>query len=408
MKRLALLLLLLAFPAHADKVVLADGAAPITGSDPQVARTRALDEAFRRATSLLAQSLGDSQKIAAKDALFQKEILRRARTYVVRFKVKSEGTEGMDYRVKIEALLSEQKLGADLELHGFARAQAPPPPPPPPDRPPPTPSGGRPPLTLVLVTSDGDRTFATFGRGEGGPGPAAGVLQKLVEGLGFSVKLPAGVDLPVAIGEGGNAPIDDAQATAAARAVGAGGTLHGVVRIKDGGAIRGTPLVGAEVELALAALDVAGGTRLWEGRISAAGFGPDLAAASAAALHQAEVQLARQLGPRLAVHWPPVRKGPAGGVEVLFRGVNRWPALEAAARALAAVPGVKQVTARRFAPTEVTLLCEGGAAPRALADALGALTAAGTRFVPQSAGGAVTVDLVDAPPPDPVIMDGTQ
>ena len=195
------------------------------------------------------------------------------------------------------------------------------------------------------------------------------------------------------------------------RGVSAGGAVYGTAQLKDGGRIRGTAFVGVDVELALAAIDSMEGTRLWEGRVLASGYGADPQAATAAALRAAEGKLIRQLGPRLATHWPPVRKstGSVAGVEVVFRCVSRWPALEAAMRALATVPGIKQVTARRFAPTEVTLLCEGSAAPRAIADALATLSVAGSRFVAKSSAGQVNVDVVDAPPADPLPpVDGSR
>jgi hypothetical protein len=401
---LAVLSFLLAGVAHADKVVNADGVAVVQAGDEKDARTRALDEAFRRATAQLAHSIGDPRAIAGKDAVFQREILRRARTYVVRFKVRSEGPSDAGYKVQIEALLSEAKLGADLELHGLARAAAVAPPTPTPAPPAPAPAGARPPLALVLLTSDGTTTWATFGKSSEGPGPASPTLVKTLEGLGYTVRLPAGVEVPVIQGESGSMLLDDAQVAAATSGVSAGGALYGTAQLKDGGRIRGTAFVGVDVELALAAIDSLQGTRLWEGRVVVSGYGADPEAATAAALRAAEGKLTRQLGPRLATHWPPVRKtsGAISGVEVVFRGVTRWPALDAAMRTLATVPGVKQVTARRFAPTEVTLLCEGSAAPRAVADALATLSVAGSRFVAKSGGGQVNVDVVDAPPADPL------
>jgi hypothetical protein len=386
--KLALALLLVSAVAHADLAVQARGSATVTGGDTAGARARALDDALRQAVDQAVAATVESGARAAGADVIKKRILRQAREYVPQFKVAQEGVDANVYAVQIEATVDDGKLVK--ALHGLG-VGAPPPPGPAaePAEPPATP---RPSLALLVVATDGATTWATFGRAGGDGGPVAAALARELGARGFKVARTAGLEVPVAGAEGGGLPLDARQAAAVARAAGAGGAVVAAGRLSDGGRIRGTRDVGAELALDLEIDDVAA-TRVGTAKVEAAGFGADPSAAQAAAARSGAVRAGRALGARLDGHWPEEMARGGGGVRVHVRGVGRGTDAEAVGRALAGVPGVQSVAPSAYARREVTLLVRGGAAARALADAAGQVAFPDLQVAARAAGGEVTVDL---------------
>jgi hypothetical protein len=404
---LAFVLGLLGPAARADVTARARGSATITGGDSAAARTRALDDAVRQAVDqTIAASLDPKARDAAAAEAIKKRVLRRARAYVPQLRVTSEGADEGVYAVEIEATVNDQQLAADLRALGVGV-----PPPvgtPVPDEPTGPPPRARPPLALLAVTRAGEQTWATFGRSGADGGPVAAALGRELGARGFKVARTAGLEVPVAPGgEGGaGAPLDVGQAQALARAAGAGGALVAAAELRDGGRIRGTRQVGAECRLTVRADDVNGG-RLAEASADGAGFGLDAAAATAAAARDAAVRVGRELGRRLDARWPEETAAPAGrGVLVRLRGVLRWADVDALARALGAVPGVRQVLVSRYARREVALLVTGGASPRALADAAGQVALADQHIAARAGAGEVSVELTGSGRPAPAATEG--
>src|SRR5687767_13028407 len=86
-------------PAAAETVVEAFGTATVGAADPAAARTRALDDAFRQAVDQAVVSLVDPAVREKNAELIKKRILRRSRSYVTKFKVRTEGEDDGAYHV---------------------------------------------------------------------------------------------------------------------------------------------------------------------------------------------------------------------------------------------------------------------------------------------------------------------
>jgi hypothetical protein len=400
----ALALLFVGAVAHADMTVQARGSAPVTGGDAAGARARALDDALRQAVDqAVAATVEPAARAAGADAI-KKRILRRARAYVPQFKVAEEGVTDNVYAVQIEATVADGQLASDLRALGVG-APAPPAgpgpaaPAPEPQQPPPA---ARPALALLVVTGAGARTWSSFGKAGDDGGPVAAALARELGARGFKVARTAGLEVPVTLEAAARPPLDARQAAALTRAAGAGGALVGTARFQDGGRIRGTRDVGAELDLDLE-LDDVGTGRVGSANVQAAGYGVDAAAAEVAAARAAAIRAGRALAPRLEAHWPEEGSGSAHGVLVRVRGAGRSADVDAIARALAGVPGVQAVAPARFARREVTLLVRGGAAARALAEAAGQVVVPDLQVAARAAGAEVSVDLAgDSGRPPPI------
>ncbi len=402
MKKLVSIVLLVSLAAagaaRADLPVQARGSATISGGDVAAAKARALDDALRQAVDQAAATLLTPEQRQGAAELIKKRILRRARAYVLRYQVASEGEAGGVYSVTLDTTIADGPLGKDVRA---LVAPAPGPNVVPEER------AGRPPLALLAVTREGDQTWATFGRGSGDGGPAAVALGRELEARGFQIAPTAGLEVPVG-GEGeAGLPLTTAQAAAIARQAGAGGAVVAGVLVKDGGRIRGTRRAGAEVAMRLRLDDAVAASRVAEAEIAAAGHGVDPGAAAADAGRAAALLAGRALGQRLESHWPPA-EGPTSveGILVRLRGVARGPDVAIFARALAGGPGVRSVVLQRLARHEVTLLVRGRAQPRALAALAAGTVVPGSRVTSTRAGDAdVEVELSVDPlrPAEPTI-----
>jgi hypothetical protein len=135
-----------------------------------------------------------------------------------------------------------------------------------------------------------------------------------------------------------------------------------------------------------------------DGRVSAAGdaerggYAPSAGDAAVAAARAAVVEAARGLEPALAQRWSS-DAGPAGGVSVRVRGVERWAEYLALTRALAALPGVAAVEPRRFVRGQIDLVLRTASAASQLAGHLQRVPPAGLRVGVRATGDTLEIDL---------------
>lgn len=345
------------------------GSATIAGGDAEKAKQAAYADAFRQAVSqtLAAILLPEAREQHAE--VIRKRILRQARTFVTKFAVLEEGEDAGAYHVHIRATVDVAALEAELRRLKILTSGAEP-------VPTPTPAPVRPTVGVLIVAPEE---------------VAAPVRAALADGLAHELAVRG---FQVAKLEGAFTPVDDDDAIRRARAAGAAAVVVASAEVRDGGRIRATRSVGAELDMAVRVVDdttAAGPTRLHEARVAAGGFGADPGAAGAAAAQAGAGRAGRAFGPALAARWPDAPAGP-GGTLIVVRGVTRWQELAALVKALAATPGVERVVARALASREVTLVAVGVATTGALVDAA-ARTGAAAR---QSGTGPVEVTL--APP----------
>lgn len=376
MKRLVSVLFLLAYPVWADTSIAALGSAPLSGGDALAARGRALDDAFRQAVEQSLQTFVDAPTRARLGDMVQKRILRRAKSYVSQFKILSEGESEGVYHLQIEAMVADGRLKADVRALG---AQGPATEP---ETPPPA-SARRPKLAFLARATGGEQSAATYGPA-GELGPAIPPLIKEIEAQGFELVYAPGLAAPSA-SEG--IPLDSSAAIAIAQKLGAGGAVTAGIQWKDAGRIRGTRWVGAEAAVSLRVDDVSG--RVGEVSATGAGFGETLAQAVAAAVRDASQRIGRELGPRLAAHWPDEGPRSKEGIDVHLRGASKWPDVESARKGLLGAPGVRRVVVAGLGRREVRLHVSGAVSAKGLAEAL----ATDPRVVVKASGREVNAEI---------------
>lgn len=401
---LVLVLAALAGTARAELPVTARGSATVTGGDLITAKGRALDDALRQAVDQAVAGMIPADQREALADLVKKRILRRARSYVVRYKVTAEGENDGVYSTTVDAVLADGPLGNDvraLSAPPLAAVKVDG------NTPAPAPRVERPALAVLAVARSGDQVWASFGRGAASAGPVAPALERELGARGFKVVSAAGLEVPVATEGEEGLPLAPEQSKEIARKAKAGGALVAAALIKDGDRIRGTRRVGAEIELRVRLDDAGDGGKVAEGQVSAAGHGADASEAAAAAGREAATLVGRLLGKRLESHWPSDLGGSGGGsadgILVHLRGVTRGPDVDAFVRALAGGPGVKQVLLMRLARREVTLLVRGPGSARPVADVVGATALPGARVSAKAAGDEVDVEVATEPTRPPPV-----
>jgi hypothetical protein len=193
----------------------------------------------------------------------------------------------------------------------------------------------------------------------------------------------------------GTQPCDAASVAGVLRAGGASAALTSEVQVTPGGDIRGTTFVGATARANVKLVEP-------DGRVSAAGdaerggYAPNAGDAATAAARAATVEAARGIDSALAQRWPSdggAGVGPAGGVTVRVRGVERWAEYQAVTRALGALPGVAAVEPRRFVRGEIDLVVRTASAASQLAGHLTRVPPQGVRIGVRAVGDAVEIDV---------------
>jgi len=389
----------IAAPARAEDVATyqADGAADAAAAD---ARTRALDVAFAAATRLaLADLVAPADAQARRDEL-ERQVVSRARLWVASFKVVNQLNEGGRLRLTAAVKVDRDKLRAKLAELGVAVA------PPAPAAPH---SRGATVLLRVTTASGGG---ATFGAGSSTEIPGAADLAAALEAAGLAVvPPPASTPAPRPAGEGGELPIDDAGARAAAAGSGAELAIVVSASVDGSGAVRASRRAGA-LARAHARLIGADGAVLGDAAAMTGAHADSEPAAINAAIGRAAAQAvtaalpAGTVGP-VAAPPPPAPPPPltadAGEILVRLTGAGSWGVVAALRQQLASTAGVQRVVVRRLSAGEVVLAAITGQRADRIAAAV--RTTPGARFR-IAVKDAVVDAVLEAAPPAPAPAPG--
>lgn len=373
-----------AAPAAAQtEAVEVAGSAPASDADP---RARALDAAFARAVERSVDAVVAPGARGAHDGVIRERVIRRARSFVAKYRVISEGEDGDVYRVRVAAWINAAALRETLTEAGVPLA----------DPGAPAAAGERPRLVvLVHVDAAGERQ-ATFGLTATDGGPFADALRRELRELGFELVDAGGVEIEIGA-TGQRLPVGDAAAVELARRVGAGGVVIVGARVAPDGRIRGTRLVGARGMAAVRVVDAADGSVVATADVESATYGAADDEAVRRAAGELGANAGRGVGRDLTRRWP----APAAaerGVLVIVRGAPGWAAVHEVWHALRAAPGVELVAPRRFEPGAVSLLAVTGLDASRLARALDGARFRDARVRVTTGRNMVFVDVTALPP----------
>jgi hypothetical protein len=102
-------------PAHAQKIVQAQGTAAIQNGFVDIARDRAISDAQRRVVEQAVGVMITNETIVENFQVLSDKILSQSRGYIQSYDMISEGREGDIYKVTIQAKVSMGQLKNDLE-----------------------------------------------------------------------------------------------------------------------------------------------------------------------------------------------------------------------------------------------------------------------------------------------------
>ena len=221
---LVMLLLLAPALAHAEDVASyqAEGDADASGADPRVV---ALDEAFGRAIGQALADVLDAPTRKTHKATLDKEIVARARLWVVGFKVEKEDLVDGRKQLSVAVRVDRDKMRDRLEQLSIAGGGGDPA----------APVAARTTVILLRVNETGG-TRASFGASAEKEVPGLGVLASSLRGSGLTVK--RAITTGPAPKAGGELPLEDDEAEAIAAdskaeiAVIAGVTVSAAVSIR--------------------------------------------------------------------------------------------------------------------------------------------------------------------------------
>lgn len=355
--RASLILFALALPAVAsaqEPMFEALGQAPIVAGDRVRARDRALDEALRQAVEQATATVLEPAELVARASYLKLQIYPRAKSYVTTYRILDEGEQPPGtFQVHLSAAVATARLARDLSSGGATPIAA-----------------GHKPRAVVCANVQGDGAEANAA--------AEKALRELLTARNVD-------PMP------GPQPCDPSSAAGVARSGTAQAALTAEVQVTPGGDVRGTTLVGAAARATVKLVEP-------DGRVSAAGdaerggYAPSPGDAATMAARAAVVEAARTIDPALAQRWS-AQAGPAGGVAVRVRGVERWAEYQALTRALASLPGVAAVEPRRFVRGEIDLVVHTASAASQLAGHLSRVPPAGMRVGVRAVGDAVEIDV---------------
>ncbi len=370
--------------AAAEPVVEVDAVGEASGGGDDL-RTRAIDDGFARALEqLLGDELGVARLREHRDSL-RRHIVRRARLYVVSFRVLDQEAGEGTMRVELRARLDVGKLRAalaELDLGESAR-QAPR-------------TRARPKVVVLLHATSGGATSATFGIGGGDGGVAGKSFVAALTDLGFDVVSAAGKPAPVVRRAGGRLPVDAEGAVALAREVGAGGAFVVGIEIREDGTVRGTLLHGAvgQGEVRVYAGD---GTEVSHAEVEGAGYAAAAADALSGAARAVAERAVGAIGDRVTRYWPAPRRLDDASA-VVIRGVRRWATVEAIMAALRSSREVTEVVPSGLGPDQIGLAVATSLAPSRLAALIGSARPEGVTLTARERGKTVEVGVVEAAP----------
>lgn len=333
-------------PATAEDVASyeVEGEADAVAGDPRVA---ALDEAFARATTLALGELLDAETRKANKPAIDRELVGRARLWVIRFAVTKDHTNDGRRQLTVVVRVDRDKMRGRLDELGIANA----------------PPGAAPQPTsraiILMRISERDRTRASFGTSGTSELPGMAALAASLRKAGLSVKrapttgtVRATGELPVTDDEA-DAIISDAKVEAAAIVgvkIGEPVAVHGV----DATAA----LVTAELKMVGRAVPAGRATAVTAAR----GDDPSVVAA---AIDRAVIDAASdviagapsgpKLGPAPGYQGDDTPFNEPGVVLVRIPAKTPFPLVSAELKYLAGAKGVSSATLRRVSPAGYVL-----------------------------------------------------
>ncbi len=358
-----LFLALVALPARAQEPYFeALGQAPVVAGDRVRARERALDEALKQAIEQGVATVLTPDELVARSSQLKLRVYPRARSFVTTYRVLDEGEQNGVFQVHLSAQVSTGMLQRELGT--------------------PAPNSGLPRLSqklrgLVCV----ELSWLELNQTAELALPAEKVVREILGARNVEI-VPRSRDC------------SDEAVVQALKAEAAQGAVRGKLVVTQGGAIRGTLLVGAHAKVKLQLLEA-------EGRVSAEAeaerdaYGAELGGAGGAgqtAIREAVAEAARALTPSLAAKWAAV--APGGGVSVRVSGIGRYAEYQSVVRALQGLPGVASVEPRRFLRGQAELLVRTATAASQLAAGLTRVPPQGVHVSVKAGGdGSLTVDI---------------
>lgn len=347
--RLAILILVLLLGvAHAEDVASyeVDGESDAGGADPRVA---ALDDAFGRAvTAALKELLPGNLRTQHKQVL-DREVVGRARLWVVKFTVASDETNDDRRQLTVAVRVDRDKMRTRLAELGIdtsggnggpAPAQ-------------PVAVGRTRPIAVALRVVDPEVVRATYGVEAAKDLPGLGVVAGALRGAGFAARPIPSTNLEV--NPGGELPLDDTEAEGLANDAKVDAILVAGVTIGKPVAVRGVATDAVLVTAVVRVVDVKQHKATGQGRASVAALTREqVSAAVERALRGA---LADALPPQTVAIAPPTSfKGADTPVESEGVVLVRLPAKTSLALVLAeqkyllGAKGVTRVAIRRLSP----------------------------------------------------------
>jgi hypothetical protein len=330
------------------------GSAAASGTAGVPPRQRAIDDAFANAVRRAVEGIVAPAARERHRAAIEERVVRRARLFVAKYRVRQEGETGGVYRVRLEAWIDTTRVRDLLiELGVEVEAAAPA-----------DPVTGRPRLALLLVAVIDGEAVASFGRASADGGDAGRAIRRELREYGFEVADTAGVEVELAGRE--SRTVGEAAAVDVATRAGAGGAVVVSAAIEPDGKIRGTRLVGSKGRADVHVIDVAGPRTVVTAEVEAGAFGASAAEAAAASATELGVRTVRAIAQALGRHWPePVAGG--AGLLVEVRGAPAWQLVEDVTAMMRQTSGVSAVIPRRFRRGQVALVVTTQLSARRLA-----------------------------------------
>ena len=181
--------------AAADEGMSIDAVGEASGSGDE-GRARAIDDAFAAAVDqVIAIELTRTQ-VRRHRALLRDKVTRRARLFVLSYRVRAQSGGETGVRVEITARIDRQRLRealADLDLGAVA----------------PSPRRQRPKVVLLVRSMIAGKAGVSFGKGGGDGGVVGRVLAHELSELGFELVSAGGKPAPVSRASRGRLPLDD-------------------------------------------------------------------------------------------------------------------------------------------------------------------------------------------------------
>lgn len=116
---LSLSVLLHAYDAYSDEIVLAEGVSAIHGGNTVAARDRAIDDALRKAVEQAVGAIISSDTMSENYRVVHDKILAQTAGYVKRYRIISEGADAEVFRVRVEVEIGSANLMDDLRAFGL-------------------------------------------------------------------------------------------------------------------------------------------------------------------------------------------------------------------------------------------------------------------------------------------------